>query len=195
VDKLPEELQRIAQYLDIHSEPTHANLAFVFGTRLPDPAYIALRLYSHQLVPIIIVTGGYNRKYDVMEAHHHRDILLQGGVPRDQIVVEDRSTNTLENVQFALPLIAQRLPLRRITRVLVIAKWFHSRRAVMTLKGHLPAGVRYFPVTYEPEGIERHNWFREEANRIYVLGNWERLPRYLERGHLADIQADGDGFV
>jgi vancomycin permeability regulator SanA len=195
VDTLPEELQQIAQYLDVHSEPTHADLAFLFGTRLPDPAHIALRLYSQQLVPMIVVTGGYNRKYDVEEAYHHRDILLCGGVPRDQIVVEDRSTNTLENVQFALPLIARQLPLGQITRVLVVAKWFHSRRAVMTLKRHLPLGVRYFPVTYEPEGIGRHNWFREETYRAYVLGNWECLPRYLARGHLLEIQADDDGYV
>jgi uncharacterized SAM-binding protein YcdF (DUF218 family) len=195
VDTLPADLQQIAQYLDVHSEPTNAKLAFIFGTRLPDPAYIALRLYAEQLVPMIVATGGYNRKYGVMEAHHHGAILLQGGVPRDQIVAEDRSTNTLENVQFALPLIVQQLPLSQIRRVLVIAKWFHSRRAVMTLKRHLPPGVRYYPITYEPEGIGRQNWFREEAHRINVLRNWECLPSYLARGYLAEIQADGDGFV
>ena len=195
MDALPADLQQIAQYLDIHSEATQADLAFIFGTRLPDPAYIALQLYTKHLVPMIVVTGGYNRKYRVMEAHRHRDILLQGGVPHDRIVIEDRSTNTLENVQFALPLIAQRLPPTQMARVIVIAKWFHSRRAVMTLKRHLLPGVRYYPVTYEPEGIGRHNWFREETHRINVLRNWECLPGYLARGHLADIQADGDGFV
>ena len=116
-------------------------------------------------------------------------------MPLDAIVVEDRSTNTLENVVYAIPLIAERLPLAGITRVLVVVKWFHSRRAVMTLKRHMPAGVRYYPVTYEPPGLERGRWRHDDDARATLLGNWGAISRYLARGHLSEIAADGDAFV
>jgi uncharacterized SAM-binding protein YcdF (DUF218 family) len=191
----PPDLDAIAAYLDVQSAPAAADIALVFGTRLPDPAHVALDLYARRLVPLIALTGGINRIDGLPEAHRHRDILVAGGVPIDAIMVEERSTNTLENVQCALPLIAERLPLASITRVLVVAKWFHSRRAVMTLKRHMPAGVRYYPVTYAPPGLERGRWRHDDAARAAVLKNWDAIPRYLARGHLAEIAADGDAFV
>lgn len=192
--ELPD-LEAVAAYLDAHAAPVAADLALVFGTRLPDPARVALDLYARRLAPLIALTGGINRIDGLPEAHRHRDILIAGGVPLDAIVVEDRSTNTLENVVYALPLIAERLPLAGIARVLVVAKWFHSRRAVMTLKRHMPAGVRYYPVTYEPPGLERGRWQYDDAARATILKNWDAISRYLARGHLSEIAADGDAFV
>ena len=72
----------------------------------------------------------------------HLQILLDAGVPRERVIVERSSTNTLENVTRALPLIADSIELECIEAVVVVAKWYHCRRATMTLKRHLPAGIR-----------------------------------------------------
>lgn len=70
----------------------------------------------------------------------HRGLLLEAGIPADKIILEDSSTNTLENVTFALPLIEQVLLLSSLKTVLIVCKWTHSRRALMTLKQHMPKG-------------------------------------------------------
>jgi uncharacterized SAM-binding protein YcdF (DUF218 family) len=189
------DLRAIARYLDVHTGPAPADLAFVFGTRLPDPVPLALALYRQGLAPLIVLTGGPNRLTGVVEAHAHRDALAAAGVAERDMLVEDRSTNTLENVTLALPLLAGRLEGRRVSRVLAVVKWYHSRRALMTLRAHLPAGVRYYAATYEPPGLGRAEWHTHEQGRQQVLGNWQAIPRYRERGHLHEIERDGDAYV
>jgi uncharacterized SAM-binding protein YcdF (DUF218 family) len=75
--------------------PDHADLAFVFGTRHPEPAYLAANLMKRRIVDTAVLTGGRNRLTGDGEADAHLQILLGLGVPRGQIIVENASTNTL----------------------------------------------------------------------------------------------------
>lgn len=193
----PAERERIRSYLDATTGlPARADLIFVFGTRLPEPGPIAVELWRRGIAPHIVFTGGPNRVTGIVEAHAHRDFALAAGVPASQIIVEDRSTNSHENVQGAIPLIEAALGGSRAIAVIAVCKWMHSRRALMTLKAGLPAGGRYWAHSYAPEGISRDNWWQvgDEA-RSAVLKNWQRLPDYLERGHVAEIARDGDAWV
>jgi uncharacterized SAM-binding protein YcdF (DUF218 family) len=192
-----EMIDKITAYLDATTPlPTRADLLFVFGTQFLTPAQLAVDLYHQQRAPLVVLTGGVNRITGRNEADYHFAFLVESGVPPQCIIVENRSTNTLENVTFSLPLIAQKLPLTSIRSVLAVCKWMHSRRALMTLKRQLPHGIRYFAHTYDPNGITRKNWpldpGSESAN---VLKNWERIPQYLEWGHLEEITRDGDYYI
>jgi uncharacterized SAM-binding protein YcdF (DUF218 family) len=187
--------RRIMRYLDLHAEPEPADLAFIFGTRLRQPADLAIQLYQCGFVPSIALTGGVNRLTGQTEAHLHRDILLSAGIPPDHIIVEDQSTDTLENVVFAWPKIAAVLDITTIRSMLVIAKWYHARRAIMTLRRYLPAGIRYLPITYEPDGITRASWHQSDEGTRHVLGDWQAITDYLARGHLAEIIPKGHAFV
>ena len=110
-------------------------------------------------------------------------------------MVESTSTNTLENVTLSLPLIAARIPLGELRAVVVITKWYHCRRAVMTLKRHMPAGVRYYTATYEPEGVPRRGWPVDPEARRRVLKEWDSIPLYLAQGDIAEVHRQGDAFV
>ena len=122
-----EEANRIARYLDLHAPPRRADLAFVFGTRLPEPAHLAADRFRRDLVKYVVLTGGGNRTTGVQEALLHREILLERGVPEDRIILETRSANTFQNVEFAMPEIAARLDLASITAITAVVKWYHSR--------------------------------------------------------------------
>jgi uncharacterized SAM-binding protein YcdF (DUF218 family) len=193
----PEELARITAYLDATTPlPLHADLLFVFGSRHNTPAQLAAELYARQLAPLIVLTGGENRYTGANEAEAHYALLVEAGIPQDRIIVENRSTNTLENVTFALPLIEQRVALSSLRSVLAVCKWMHSRRALMTLKRHFPRGVRYYAHTYTPENVTRENWhLNPRAESANVLKQWERIPDYLAWGHIEEITRDGDSYI
>ena len=182
------EARQITTYLHIAAPTTHADLGIVFGTRLPDPAFIAAALLKRGAVPYVALTGGVNRLTGINEARAHRDILLAAGIPPERIIVEDESGNTLENVLFVRERIAERLDLGAIRTILVIAKWFHCRRAIMTLKRHFPPGIRYYTRTYSPDGITPQNWYLTPETAAKVLKNWHGIPIYLEQGHIAEIE-------
>lgn len=197
IDLTPAEIARITAYLDATTLlPERADLMFVFGSRLPTAAHLAAQLYHDQRAPFIVITGGENRFTGHNEADLFYSILTETNVPPEQIIVENKSTNTLENVTFALPLIEQKLPVASIRTVLAVCKWMHSRRALMTLKRHLPRGVRYYAQTYEPNDITHQNWHENpRAGSANVLKNWDNIPKYLEWGDIEEISRDGDGYI
>jgi len=93
----------MAEFLAAEAAPGQADLAFVFGTRHSEPAYIAADLFRRGVVNYVTLTGGNNRLTGENEALAHLAILIRERVPQERIIVEDSSTNTLENVLFARP--------------------------------------------------------------------------------------------
>jgi uncharacterized SAM-binding protein YcdF (DUF218 family) len=187
--------ERIAGFLDASTGEHSANLAFVFGTRHPDPAHISAGLFARGLVDYVVLTGGQNRGTGQQEALTHLEILRREGVPRSQIVVEEQSTNTLENVALAMPKVVAQIALEDIRAIVVIAKWYGCRRGMMTLKRHFPPGIRYYAQTYEPDVVRRADWYQHPEATRRVLKEWHSIPRYLERGDIAEIRREGDAFV
>ena len=168
--------------------------AFVFGTRHPDPAHIAADLYHRGVVRYVVLTGGHNATDGRCEALSHLRILLAEGVPRARAIVEQASSNTKENVTGALRALAE-ADCGAIRSVVAVVKWYHSRRALMTLRRYFPAGTRYYAVTYAPPGIPRVGWERDAVAAQRVRQEWEAIPRYLAAGDIAEVRRDGDAYV
>lgn len=184
----------VADYLDASTpEPVGGvDVIFVPGTRLPDPARIAADLLARRVGRLAVLTGGINRATGQCEAQEHHRLMLELGVSAERLIVEDRSTNTLENVTMAWPLVRERCP--EVTTVLAVAKWMHSRRVLMTLKRNWPPGIRYYARTYAPDGVDRENWLDSSAAST-VWHNWESIPRYVSAGHLSEVTLDGGAYV
>jgi hypothetical protein len=192
-----DDIARITAYLDATTPlPARADLIFVFGSRWLTPAQIAIELYYQGRAPYVMLTGGENRYTGHNEANLHYALLTDSGVPAENVIVENRSTNTLENVTLAIPLIERKLEVSSLHSVLAVCKWMHSKRALMTLKRHFPRGVRYYAYTYEPNGVTRENWYlNPRAESANVLKHWEGIPQYLERQHIEEIIRDGDSYI
>jgi DUF218 domain-containing protein len=186
----PQEIRRITDYLNCETLlPPKVDLLFIPGTRLLEPAHIAINLYQEGIAPYIVLTGGNNRYTGENEANQHHALLREANIPEPAIILENRSMNTLENALFAKAVIAEKMALQKVNSVLVIAKWMHSRRVLMTLKHHFPQGIRYYCRTYSPKDITPENW-HQVATDVFgnVLKNWERISHYLAKGDIAEIK-------
>jgi uncharacterized SAM-binding protein YcdF (DUF218 family) len=199
MDELPfdkKEIARTARYLGIESdEPEHADLAFDFGGRFNDSAHIAADLFKRGVVRYVLVSGGYNEIIQANEAETHLVILLDEGVPRDSIIVENQATNTYEQALLSLQRVKETLGMESIHSVIAITKWYHERRAVMTLKKNWPEGIRYYTYTYEPEGIPRLDWHLHYFTTQRVLRELDTIDEYLEKGDIAEIEMDEGAWV
>jgi hypothetical protein len=65
----------------------------------------------------------------------------------------------------------------------------------VTLKRHLPAGIRSYMRIYEPDVVRRASWHLAPESARRVLKEWHSMPRYLARGDIAEVSKDGDAFV
>lgn len=191
-----EQAQQITRQLDVvTSLPRSLDVLFVSGTRLTQPALLAADLLTREIARHVVLTGGKNPASGMIEADAHLAILLGKGIARDRIIVESESTNTLQNVTWALPKLFERIPPDSISSVGVVAKWYHCRRAMMTLKRHLPMKVKLFAVTYEPGGIARDNWWTTPEGRERVLSEIDCIPRYLLKGDIAEITESAGAYL
>ncbi len=71
----------------------------------------AARLYIDGWAPLLVMSGGLGNftagKWEKPEADTFKDIAIAAGVPTDRILVENRSTNTGENVKFTQAMLEQ----------------------------------------------------------------------------------------
>jgi uncharacterized SAM-binding protein YcdF (DUF218 family) len=81
-------------------------------------------LHHQGRVSQLIVCDGLGR-YPPTEAAVMRDILTNAGIPDAAIQLEDRSTNTLENIRNALPILTK----LHTKNVLIVTDRYHAPRA------------------------------------------------------------------
>jgi len=144
-------------------------LTLVFGTRHREAVNKVYELYRDGLVPKILVSGCTNRVTGENEVLQMSNKFIQLGVKNDDIILEYKSTNSLENVLFSKQVIGEKIGFEKIRKIIAVVKHYHSRRALMTLKKHFPNTVKLIPVTYEIYGFTQENWFKNKVGREKVL--------------------------
>ena len=108
----------------------------ILGTRVPPllasrldrgrAAYDAAVAKGRQ--PAMVTSGGQGPGEDVSESQAMADYLVDKGVPRDRILLEDQSTTTLENLTFSGKIMRDARP---DYRCLVVTNNFHVLRAAL----------------------------------------------------------------
>lgn len=192
-DLSPEEIEHITQTVFIASESLSADLLFIFGTSSIDDEVLdsVARDCLQGHFSKVLVTGLSGRLYYETGrplASIMRDELIERGVPSDAILVQDRSTNTLEDVAFSLDVLEKHDVSPE--SIAFLCKAHHSGRCLRTLRKFFPAQI-LSPVTYlaEYKGIKisKEDWYQHEVSRGRVYGEYLRIIEYTRRGDIADL--------
>ena len=170
-DLQPEEVEHITQTVFVASESEPVDLLFIFGTSSIDSEILESVACACQRghFPKVLVSGLSGRRYyetgrplvSIM-----RDELITRGVPSDIILVQDKSTNTLEDVAFSLNVLEEHdiSP----NSIAFLCKAHHSGRCLRTLRKFFPSQT-LLPITYvaEYDGIRvsRENWYHHQGSR------------------------------
>ena len=192
-DDLPEKLvHQITDYLLIeHTEIGPADLCLVFGNRFvcPELAAQAAALYKQGLVKKIAASGGVLTSDGRTEAAAIRDELVRLGVPADDILVEDRATNSGENVVFTKALAEKTLGPDAVRSVIGIGHISAGRRFLMTLAKQWPEVLPMY-ISVNPYPVARADWARHQGFRQKVLEEWGKIAGYKEKGFIEEIDID-----
>jgi hypothetical protein len=172
---------------------------FVFSGTHPGHWEKAIEAYNRNLAPKIIVTGGRSvtgiahpewegrKSLNVTEASVIISYLLEAGIPEEQIIYEDRSTNSLENVLYAKDIIDFTV----INSLLVICKSHAAGRQIRTLMKHFPDGMAFFPYSFDTKYhdtvVSRSCWMNTETGRNRVWAEYLRIIHYGNLGHLVPL--------
>ena len=184
-----EPLQIIWDYLGMHQTPTKADCIVGFGNFNTNIARRAAELYHQGYAPKILFTGGLGRNttrlFTEPEAVRFARVAMECGVPEEDIILEDKSTNTKENIDFMREIFEkQGIP---HDHVLGVHQPFMERRIVAALGIYWPE--LNFTVTSPqvtiPEYLAaaREQGMTENASISVIVGDFQRIDLYAKLGY------------
>ncbi|MFC1613199.1 YdcF family protein [Patescibacteria group bacterium] len=181
------EVKKITEYIFINAESQKADLALIFGTRHQEPLLKVFELYKNNFVSKILLSGGINKTTEKNEASEMANNLIKMGVKKDDLILENKSTNSLENILSSIEKIEKYIGFNKIKKILLVVKHYHSRRALMTAKKHFPKTVDLIPIAYEIYGFTKNNWHQSKIGRKKVSGEVMRITKYLANGDIEEL--------
>lgn len=144
----------------------------------------AADLYLQGFAPLIVFSGGLGNLtsdiWTVPEADQFADIAIKKGVPEKDILVENKSTNTGENIMFSQNLLREHG--LNPHSFIVVQKPYMERRSFATFKRHWPdkellvTSPQYSFEEYPTEDIPL-----EKVINIMV-GDLQRIKIYPAKG-------------
>ena len=182
-------LQVIWDYLKLHQQPRKADCIVGFGNFNTDIAKRAAELYHQGYAPKILFTGGLGRNSAGLrtepEAVKFAKAAVACGVPVKDILIEDKSTNTMENIEFTRNLLVREgLPHQSI---LGVHQPFMERRITAAMGVYWPE-LTFFvtsPQVTIPEYLAaaRRQGISENASISVIVGDFQRMDLYAKRGY------------
>jgi uncharacterized SAM-binding protein YcdF (DUF218 family) len=145
----------------------------------------AADLFLEGLAPLIVFSGGVGRltkgTFTKSEAETFADIALQKGVPEQAILLEDKATNTGENMTFSARLLAKHSI--SPARIILVHKPYMERRTLATFEALWPKPQPRCRVTSLQESFAEYCMRFSQARIITIMvGDLQRIRDYPKRG-------------
>ena len=182
-------LQVIWDYLCLGQQPEKADVIVGFGNFNTNIARRAAELYHLGLAPKVLFTGGLGRNTEGLlpepEAVRFARVAMECGVPESDILIEDRSTNTKENIAFTRELLEKRhIP---HDHILGVHQPFMERRIKAAMGVYWPE--LNFSVTSPQVSIAEYladakqQGVSENASISVIVGDFQRMDLYAKKGY------------
>jgi len=171
-------------YLKLDQSLKRSDCIIAMGSHDLRVAEFAAELILKNWAPLLVCSGGLGRLtseiWKESEAAKFAEIALSGGVQRKQILIEDKSTNTGENILYSRGLLEERGI--NIRSAILVHKPYMERRTLATVQ-------RYWPelemVISSPkicfENYPTQEIPLDEVIQIMV-GDFQRIQIYPEKG-------------
>jgi uncharacterized SAM-binding protein YcdF (DUF218 family) len=176
-------------YLSVSHPLEPSDLIVGFGSYDRDTARRAAALYLAGWAPVLLFSGGLGKGtegfFERPEADVYADIALEMGVPKEAILLENRSTNSGENIAFTRALLErQNLRPRRLT---VVHKPYMGRRVYAAL-------CKQWPQVEARIAPSRQTWQAHLASALAqgtsreevlcsMVGDFQRMELYAQLGY------------
>ena len=180
--------KRLWDYHRMNHRLKHADAILVLCSHDKTVAERAAQLFLEQWAPLLIFSGGLGaitkELWSEPEADQFARIAVEMGVPSKQILIENKSTNTGENVLFTRQMLEQKgLDLQQF---ILVQKPYMERRSYATFRKFWPekdAIVTSPQVTFDEylRSYSNQNLSREDVIGIMV-GDLQRIRIYPAKG-------------
>lgn len=187
-DRIRALAETIWHYHRLNHPLFHADAILVLCSHDTAVAERGAQLFLDGWAPLLIFSGGLgvitSRIWNEPEADQFARIAISLGVPREKILIENRSTNTGENVRLTKALLEARgIPARRF---IVVQKPYMERRSYATFRKVWPeaeVAVTSPQIPFERYVTEHSNAALSPEDVIGIMvGDLQRIRLYPDKG-------------
>ncbi len=175
-------------YHRMHHTLSKADAILVLCSHDTAVAERGAQLWLEGWAPLLIYSGGLGsitkQLWTEAEADRFAAVAVGLGVPSDRIIIENRSTNTGENITFTRQLLADRgLDPQSF---IVVQKPYMERRSYATFKSRWPEKdlIVTSPQTSFDEYLDRysHESLSQDDVVAIIVGDLQRIKIYGDKG-------------
>lgn len=174
----------IWDYHHLNHELGKADVIMVLGSHDTRVAEYAADLWLQGYAPYIIFSGGLGNLtagvFEKPEAEIFADIAIENGVPAEKILIENKSTNTGENVSFTKQLLQEKK--LDFQTFILVQKPYMERRTYTTFKKVWPE--KDFIVTSPPLSLAEYPNGEISKDKVInvMVGDLQRIKEYPAKG-------------
>ncbi len=176
-------------YLKLNHDLKKADAIIVFGNHDVLTAVRGIELYQEHFAPLLIFTGALGRVtdnvWDETEAQKFSKMAVSAGIDRNAIRIEEKSTNTGENIIFTKRLLAEEN--LSITSIIAVHKPYMERRVYAALRCFWPE----IDVVVSSPQLSFADYlnaltlqgFSEKHTIEMMVGDFQRIELYAKNGY------------
>ncbi len=198
-------------YAGLNYSGESAPCALVLGStkahiyRLPK----AVELYKQGKVQKILLSGGAKWEFPcdddfsiaegfpgcaaspegkMSEADRMQFTALRMGVSPEDLLLDNLSMTTIENMVCSMVTLEQSVRLYNIKEIILVTTSYHMRRSLGLAKMLLPKWIRIIPCPAEDRNTRRDNWWKTEVGTKRVHTEIELMIHYIKKGIMDDFE-------
>lgn len=176
----------IFDWLAIKDPLEKSDLIFVFGGPTLSQIKKAKQIFDQDLAPYILVTGNTgtfnNPDWNRPIANIFCDFLVENKVNPENILVQNTSMNTLEDVTFSIPIIKAKI--QNFQKVILVSNPMHQRRCFATFKKQFPFDVEIINQAGDEPDLAKTSEQEVVSIGTRCLQEYERLIKYSQEGDI-----------
>lgn len=152
---------------------------------------VAVDAYRAGRARKIVLCGGVLRVFPVglcTEAEYMWMVALELGIVEDDLILENASQNTVENILFALIELQRAFWLNKVRSVLLVTTTFHMRRSLAIARYLFPKHINIAPCPANDHNTRRENWMNTPEGIARAKGEAMNIVRSVLNGVIPDFE-------
>ena len=152
---------------------------------------VAVNAYNAGRANKIMLCGGALREFPEgrsREAEHMYKKVLELGVAKEDIILENTSQNTVENILCALVELQRAFWLNRVRKVLLVTASYHMRRGLAIARYLFPSHIEIVPCPADDDNTNRDNWMNTPKGIERAKNEALNIVRCVKNGVIPDFE-------
>jgi len=152
---------------------------------------VAVNAYNAGRANKIMLCGGAVRDFpegECVEAEHMYRRVLELGISKEDVILENKSRNTIENILYALVELQRAFWLNKVRKVLLVTATYHMRRSLAIARYLFPRHIDIIPCPADDDNTNRDNWMNTPKGIERARGEALNIVRCVKNGVIPDFE-------